>query len=715
MFQLGTWIEEHLRQLQAGAVTDWVVLTLLVVFGLALVAARRGAFPGFVHYTPNLLTSLGILGTFVGIVIGLLDFNVDDIDGSIGPLLEGLKTAFITSLSGMALAIVFKTLDSSGRLRPRVEGVTEEEVGPAEIFQELRLQRFATERLIRAIEGDEDSTLISQVRLLRSDGQEQSRAAMEQLKAQGERLQAMADAQERMRQAVAGEEDGSLVGQVRQLHSDSREHFRAVLGENKAQTERQIVMSRTLERLRSAIAGDEDSSLVSQLKLLRSEGQEQSKAAMEQLRKQSERQLAMSLALDQHKERLGAFEDRLWQKLDQFAEILSKSATEAVITALKEVIADFNRNLTEQFGENFKELNAAVGKLVQWQENYKEQLQDMHRQYEQGVQAITTTQDAVSHISEESKQIPVAMGELKTVLETTQHQLNELERHLEAFKDMRDRAVEAVPQIREQMNGMVKEVAAATKDAGARILAGTEAANAAMTRGAEDFSQKIGASLDGMVKDVSTAVRDAGEQIASGSQNANQAIIQGAEEFKNNVNRTNQGLVSASDQLANNSEKIREQLEATVSDINENVRNMVNGLVEQAKAIGTTLVESNKKLQTDTKKVEGQVTDSIEKMQKRLESALDEVFQAQTREMNKFSSAMEDEIRKSVGTTGQAVNEQLKAMDTAMQREVERVMNEMGRALATITGQFTTDYAKLVRAMDDVVRTQAGQRRATNR
>jgi hypothetical protein len=36
----------------------------------------------------------------------------------------------------------------------------------------------------------------------------------------------------------------------------------------------------------------------------------------------------------------------------------------------------------------------------------------MSEQYAQGVQSITATETSVAHISEESKQIPVAMGEL---------------------------------------------------------------------------------------------------------------------------------------------------------------------------------------------------------------------------------------------------------------------------------------------------------------
>ncbi|WP_428354533.1 MotA/TolQ/ExbB proton channel family protein [Methyloprofundus sp.] len=74
---------------------------------------KTGKSPSYVNYSATLLTSLGILGilgTFIGIVVGLLEFNAEDIDGSIGLLLAGLKTAFITSLVGMSASIIFKVL-----------------------------------------------------------------------------------------------------------------------------------------------------------------------------------------------------------------------------------------------------------------------------------------------------------------------------------------------------------------------------------------------------------------------------------------------------------------------------------------------------------------------------------------------------------------------------------------------------------------------------
>jgi biopolymer transport protein ExbB/TolQ len=59
---------------------------------------------------PDILTSLGILGTFVGLVWGLKDFNPNDYEAmttSVASLVEGIKVAFLTSIYGIALSIVY--------------------------------------------------------------------------------------------------------------------------------------------------------------------------------------------------------------------------------------------------------------------------------------------------------------------------------------------------------------------------------------------------------------------------------------------------------------------------------------------------------------------------------------------------------------------------------------------------------------------------------
>lgn len=59
---------------------------------------------------PDILTSLGILGTFVGLVWGLKNFdpnNYEAMTNSVASLVEGIKVAFLTSIYGIALSIVY--------------------------------------------------------------------------------------------------------------------------------------------------------------------------------------------------------------------------------------------------------------------------------------------------------------------------------------------------------------------------------------------------------------------------------------------------------------------------------------------------------------------------------------------------------------------------------------------------------------------------------
>ena len=72
-----------------------------------LVAKRR-----WIEQIPSILSTLGVLGTFGGITIGLIFFDTADLDESIPLLLSGLKTAFFTSIAGMLSSVYLSRLIS---------------------------------------------------------------------------------------------------------------------------------------------------------------------------------------------------------------------------------------------------------------------------------------------------------------------------------------------------------------------------------------------------------------------------------------------------------------------------------------------------------------------------------------------------------------------------------------------------------------------------
>ena len=61
---------------------------------------------------PDIFTSLGILGTFVGLVWGLKNFepsSYETMTTSVSTLLDGIKVAFLTSIYGIAFALIYSS------------------------------------------------------------------------------------------------------------------------------------------------------------------------------------------------------------------------------------------------------------------------------------------------------------------------------------------------------------------------------------------------------------------------------------------------------------------------------------------------------------------------------------------------------------------------------------------------------------------------------
>lgn len=328
-----------------------------------------------------LLTSLGILGTFIGISIGLATFNPSDIDSSIANLLAGMKTAFYTSLAGMASSILYQSIKKTKFIHkstPSAAATTQENILPLLAQQVNALQEIIT------LNKTQESALVAQIKLLETD-------------------------------------ISTKLNNIDKTTLESQKYFTEIPKEMLLQTNIFIKIAENIEK---------------------------------------------------QQESFREFQNTLWDKFQEFADILSKSATEQVIEALKQVIVEFNNNLTEQFGENFKELNTAVFTLVQWQENYKTQIAQMIEQYALGAESITQTsqavletKDSISKIQEATQNIPQTMESLTEILEIQkgqltlqQKQVENLQNDLEAFAEIKDKATQSLPYISEKVNQITEDI-----------------------------------------------------------------------------------------------------------------------------------------------------------------------------------------------------------------------------------------------------------------
>ena len=135
-----------------------IIMGLLFIIGIlgALNTFKSPVLINFSNSVPQFLISLGILGTFYGIFLGLIEFNVTKINESILSLIDCLKLAFITSIVGIGSAILLRILK---QLVPRKQE-EQEEVTAEDIH-------FQLTELINAINSDSDTSLSSQIQKMR--------------------------------------------------------------------------------------------------------------------------------------------------------------------------------------------------------------------------------------------------------------------------------------------------------------------------------------------------------------------------------------------------------------------------------------------------------------------------------------------------------------------------------------------------------------------
>lgn len=88
-----------------------IIFTAIMAI-LAIIDIKTTKTPNHRDFKSIIMT-LGVLGTFVGVFIGLLDFDINNIEASIPHLLDGLKIAFYTSIVGMTIAILISIYQRS--------------------------------------------------------------------------------------------------------------------------------------------------------------------------------------------------------------------------------------------------------------------------------------------------------------------------------------------------------------------------------------------------------------------------------------------------------------------------------------------------------------------------------------------------------------------------------------------------------------------------
>ncbi len=309
---------------------------------------------------PNVFTTFGILGTFVGIYFGLRTFDVSNINEGILALLEGLKTAFTTSIWGIILSFIFGKV-SQVALRS-AERKSSKQSSSKQPIDELGTLKVINKNLTQS-RKDSNSNF------------------------------------QTLNTSLIGENDDSVSTQLVKLKNE----FAKFNGSLQLQNE-------TMLQVLQALGGDGETSLLTQIQKLRVEQRDTSEETKKNVKlivdSMNENNLLIS------------------KKFDEFSDLLAKNNTEALVDVMKSATEAFNEQMSELIEklvqENFKELNNSVQSLNTWQQENKEMILSLTEQFKTVSEDFKIASVSIKEITENTAKLTEDNSQLSRLIQELQ-------------------------------------------------------------------------------------------------------------------------------------------------------------------------------------------------------------------------------------------------------------------------------------------------------
>ena len=201
-----------------GLLASWTLFSIYYTIRVWTKGVNR-IIPYVYDTIPNVFTTIGILGTFVGIYFGLRTFDVNNINESIPALLEGLKTAFTTSIWGIILSLVF------GKISQVVLRSAELKLPPKPTDELAALQEINDNIIGSRKENDKNLQTLN--KSLIGENDDSVSTQLVKLRNQFTELQGSQEKQNetmfKVQQALGGDGDTSLLTQIQKLRAEQIE------------------------------------------------------------------------------------------------------------------------------------------------------------------------------------------------------------------------------------------------------------------------------------------------------------------------------------------------------------------------------------------------------------------------------------------------------------------------------------------------------------
>ncbi|WP_293720540.1 hypothetical protein [uncultured Cetobacterium sp.] len=610
----------------------------VLMLGLFLISLKKMiSKPKESTTIPNLIAGLGIIGTFLGIFMGLLQFDTINLDKSIPKLLEGMRTAFFTSLVGLVLSNILKSFQSK-----KIKEVIKNE---KENVGEVSLEKIAT-----------------------------------------------------------------LMFEMKEAIVQSNKQVVEAIVDIKENTQKTSEISRVaIESLVQELTGDKPTSLVGQMKILRESmikaqenAQERLNLGLENMGSKLDNLVKTNNAISTEIERGN---NVLIEEFRIFAKNMAENNMKAFTEAIQECIRDLNNQLQEQFGENFKHLNYAVEKLLEWQVHYKETIEKTNDNQIELYNGMMMARDLIVEINERSSSIVEIANKLGDKIVTFDTQQQNLNNSIEVLNKISLEARELIPNIDVYMANVKENIVKSTNnieqyiiEVDSKLLEHTELATEKITNhvvtATEKSLEEVNKSSANILDKITLVNHAAISKISKLSDSFEEQSLKTIEHITNIQN----SLKSTSDVILNNFTEVAEKTSKNIDENNAQIISVRNSIKE----LTYLSTESIKKQQVEViaalKDLTVSITGASELNIKAMENQIVSIEKAIVRFENEgftLTKKISDNIQVMVENNNSNVQTSVEHLNKTLGVTLNTSLESLGNQLAAISEKFVSDYTPL--------------------
>lgn len=391
-----------------------------------------------VEYYPTFVSTLGVLGTFWGITSGLLAFDSSNLDQSIPGLLNGLKTAFFTSLAGMIGSMIL-SFWINRKQDKKDGGISDINQAAINICQAVKEMSSLNAQTMQALQRQLKESDSDRKAFYRSTGN-----AMEEVKKSQAIIKETLLENQSTQKSVASSVD-SIVIANRSLDSNVdiiRESNKSIFNALQVMSRETVDQTIALDAIQKSSSETKENTnhLGGMLDVLSSMGSGQEEI-IDQVSKIKEIVHGEVLQIEEDMEKTNKLLER---KFDEFTELLKKSNTEALVEVMTRVTEEFQKQMNTLINrliqENFEQLNNSVEKLNQWQQENKEMISSLTRQYKEMSDNFEATSTSLVHVKDDTAILVGEGGKLRQIVDALNQVIVQDERFVKLTSELQNTA-----------------------------------------------------------------------------------------------------------------------------------------------------------------------------------------------------------------------------------------------------------------------------------